>query len=168
VNRTSATFKGNVLCGSSRVSCARSSFNCCFFMLARNAHTSLPACTHKHNFTSGRDIGGDYAVKRVMTKRSTDMGETWSPSVVIPGTWEKGWCVGQPTCSYDATRQILVLQYQNSEWIRLCCTHSSPAKAPVASWSVRISNCVHSLWSKCYVGAHTHTHTHVLTHRGQV
>ena len=49
-----------------------------------------------------------------MTKRSTDMGETWSPSVIIPGTWEEGWCVGQPTCAYDATRKVLVLQYQNS------------------------------------------------------
>ena len=41
-------------------------------------------------------------------------GDTWSPAVVVPGTWKNGWCVGQPTCAYDPVRKLLVLQYQNS------------------------------------------------------
>ena len=66
-------------------------------------------------FAEGREkAGGDFAIKRNMVKRSLDSGSTWSKAEVVPGTWQAGWCVGQPTCAYDPARKLLVLQYQNS------------------------------------------------------
>jgi hypothetical protein len=95
-------------------------------------------------FIEGREQGGDFAVKRVMTKRSLDGGNTvsyvhllreyqatatcqahclirivhcggqWSPVQIVAGTWAPGQVVGQPTCAYDPGRKQLVLQYQNS------------------------------------------------------
>ena len=64
-------------------------------------------------FAEGR-LGGDFSIKKLMTKRSTDAGATWSAATLVPGTWESGWVVGQPTCAYDPVRKLLVLQYQNS------------------------------------------------------
>ena len=64
-------------------------------------------------FAEGR-AGGDFGIKRNMYARSVDGGETFSTPVVVPGTWEPGWIVGQPTCAYDPVRKLLVLQYQNS------------------------------------------------------
>ena len=66
-------------------------------------------------FAEGREThGGDFAIKRNMFKRSQDAGRSWSTAEVVPGTWQEGWCVGQPTCAYDPVRKLLVLQYQNS------------------------------------------------------
>ena len=66
-------------------------------------------------FAEGREThGGDFAIKRNMIKRSLDSGDSWSAATVVAGTWQPGWCVGQPTCAYDPVRKLLVLQYQNS------------------------------------------------------
>jgi hypothetical protein len=64
-------------------------------------------------FIEGR-LGGDFSIKKLMTKRSTNGGRTWSAAIVVPGTWQAGWCVGQPTCAYDPASKLLILQYQNS------------------------------------------------------
>ena len=46
-------------------------------------------------------LGGDFSIKKLMTKRSTDGGSHWTPATVIPGTWEDSWCVGQPKRQTD-------------------------------------------------------------------
>ena len=69
----------------------------------------LPACKG-----TGFQPTDDMGPKTIAFKRSTDSGASWSPLRYVPGLYQPGWVVGNPTAVWDAEAKLLVLHVLNS------------------------------------------------------
>ena len=71
----------------------------------------LPSCPPGQHppFEPTDDLGP----KTIAYKRSTDQGLSWSPLGFVPGLYEPGWVVGNPTAVFDARSGTLVLHVLN-------------------------------------------------------
>eukprot|EP01046_Picozoa_sp_COSAG06_P000111 COSAG06_NODE_4_length_41837_cov_204.557597_6_plen_250_part_00 len=72
----------------------------------------LPTCPPgKHPALEPTD---DMGPKTIALKRSTDIGRTWTALAFVPGLYEPGWVVGNPTAVYDSRSDTIVLHVLNS------------------------------------------------------